>query len=214
MSARLVLQDGTVFEGEAFGAPATVVGEVVFNTSLTGYQESHHRPLLSRADGLHDAGACRQHGRQRRGCRATSRRSPPWSCARSASRLQLARQRNLAGYLARHGIPGISEHRHARADAPRLRDKGVLHAALCTDGSTQHGGTAGAGPRLGRAGRARPGAGSHLQPSRTLDRRHARRMDAGARGARLRRASPRRRSLMRRWSSPTISASSRTSCAG
>ena len=39
MIARLVLQDGTVFEGEAFGAPTTVVGEVVFNTSLTGYQE-------------------------------------------------------------------------------------------------------------------------------------------------------------------------------
>ena len=39
MIARLVLQDGTVYEGEAFGAPTTVVGEVVFNTSLTGYQE-------------------------------------------------------------------------------------------------------------------------------------------------------------------------------
>ncbi|HEX7832157.1 MAG TPA: glutamine-hydrolyzing carbamoyl-phosphate synthase small subunit [Thermoanaerobaculia bacterium] len=37
--ARLVLEDGTVYEGEAFGATADAIGEVVFNTSLTGYQE-------------------------------------------------------------------------------------------------------------------------------------------------------------------------------
>lgn len=38
-SARLILEDGTVYEGESFGSPATAIGEVVFNTSLTGYQE-------------------------------------------------------------------------------------------------------------------------------------------------------------------------------
>src|SRR5688500_9936919 len=37
--ARLVLEDGTVYEGESFGATADTIGEVVFNTSLTGYQE-------------------------------------------------------------------------------------------------------------------------------------------------------------------------------
>ena len=37
--ARLVLEDGAVYEGEAFGATADAIGEVVFNTSLTGYQE-------------------------------------------------------------------------------------------------------------------------------------------------------------------------------
>ena len=37
--ARLVLEDGTVYEGESFGAAANAIGEVVFNTSLTGYQE-------------------------------------------------------------------------------------------------------------------------------------------------------------------------------
>lgn len=37
--ARLVLEDGSVWPGTAFGAPGTQVGEVVFNTSLTGYQE-------------------------------------------------------------------------------------------------------------------------------------------------------------------------------
>ncbi|MEW5744112.1 MAG: glutamine-hydrolyzing carbamoyl-phosphate synthase small subunit [Nitrospirota bacterium] len=37
--ALLVLFDGTVFEGTSFGAAGEAVGEVVFNTSMTGYQE-------------------------------------------------------------------------------------------------------------------------------------------------------------------------------
>ena len=36
---RLVLEDGSVWPGQAFGAQGTALGEVVFNTSLTGYQE-------------------------------------------------------------------------------------------------------------------------------------------------------------------------------
>jgi carbamoyl-phosphate synthase small subunit len=37
--ALLVLSDGTVFEGNSFGADGETIGEVVFNTSMTGYQE-------------------------------------------------------------------------------------------------------------------------------------------------------------------------------
>ena len=37
--ARLVLEDGSIWSGQACGAPGTRLGEVVFNTSLTGYQE-------------------------------------------------------------------------------------------------------------------------------------------------------------------------------
>ncbi|KAG8072059.1 hypothetical protein GUJ93_ZPchr0006g46397 [Zizania palustris] len=37
--ARLVLEDGSVWKAKSFGASGTQVGEVVFNTSLTGYQE-------------------------------------------------------------------------------------------------------------------------------------------------------------------------------
>jgi carbamoyl-phosphate synthase small subunit len=39
MKAKLALENGTVFSGEAFGAVTEVTGEVVFNTSMTGYQE-------------------------------------------------------------------------------------------------------------------------------------------------------------------------------
>src|SRR6516164_7488277 len=37
--AKLALEDGTVYTGRAFGAPGETCGEVVFNTSMTGYQE-------------------------------------------------------------------------------------------------------------------------------------------------------------------------------
>ena len=37
--AKLALENGTIFTGEAFGASGEVTGEVVFNTSMTGYQE-------------------------------------------------------------------------------------------------------------------------------------------------------------------------------
>jgi carbamoyl-phosphate synthase small subunit len=39
MRAILALEDGRIFEGESFGATGTRVGEVCFNTSMTGYQE-------------------------------------------------------------------------------------------------------------------------------------------------------------------------------
>ena len=37
--AKLVLEDGTIYTGQSFGAEGEVDGEVVFNTSMTGYQE-------------------------------------------------------------------------------------------------------------------------------------------------------------------------------
>jgi len=39
LKAKLALENGTVFEGEGFGSTGEVTGEVVFNTSMTGYQE-------------------------------------------------------------------------------------------------------------------------------------------------------------------------------
>ncbi len=39
MNAVLALEDGTWYKGVAAGAPGEARGEVVFNTSMTGYQE-------------------------------------------------------------------------------------------------------------------------------------------------------------------------------
>src|SRR5437762_5118609 len=50
--AKLALEDGTVYTGRAFGARGEVDGEVVFNTSMTGYQEvltdpSYHGQIVA-----------------------------------------------------------------------------------------------------------------------------------------------------------------------
>jgi len=47
MNAIIALEDGTVFRGESFGAPGEALGEVVFNTSMTGYQEVLTDPSYS-----------------------------------------------------------------------------------------------------------------------------------------------------------------------
>ena len=47
-AAILVLEDGTVFEGESVGAPGLSIGEVVFNTAMTGYQEVLTDPSYAR----------------------------------------------------------------------------------------------------------------------------------------------------------------------
>ncbi|XP_020885903.1 carbamoyl-phosphate synthase small chain, chloroplastic-like [Arabidopsis lyrata subsp. lyrata] len=45
-NARLVLEDGSVWSAKSFGASGTRVAELVFNTSLTGYQEILTSPRL------------------------------------------------------------------------------------------------------------------------------------------------------------------------
>ena len=50
--AKLALEDGTVFTGKAFGSRGESDGEVVFNTSMTGYQEiltdpSYHGQIVA-----------------------------------------------------------------------------------------------------------------------------------------------------------------------
>ncbi len=48
MTALLMLEDGSLFRGVAIGAPGTAVGEVVFNTAMTGYQEILTDPSYAR----------------------------------------------------------------------------------------------------------------------------------------------------------------------
>ena len=45
-NAKLVLSNGTVFPGFFFGASGTAIGEIVFNTGMTGYQEVITDPCL------------------------------------------------------------------------------------------------------------------------------------------------------------------------
>ncbi len=134
MTALLVLEDGTIFRGEAFGASTTVVGEVVFNTSLTGYQEVITDPSYR---GQMVCMTLPHVGNTGINPRDVESDRPQITAfiVREISPVVSNWRANeaLPAYLARHNIPGISEV-DTRALTRRLRDRGVMHAALSTDG--------------------------------------------------------------------------------
>ena len=135
MRATLALANGRIFAGEGFGARRTVVGEVVFNTSLTGYQEVLTDPsyrgqmVCMTVPHVGNTGVNREDvesDRPQVTAFIVREVSPVVSNWRA--------HENLGRYLARHNIPGISEV-DTRALTRLLREEGVLHGALCTDGS-------------------------------------------------------------------------------
>ena len=134
-TAMLVLEDGTIYSGKAFGAATTVVGEIVFNTSLTGYQEvitdpSYRGQMVCMTvahvgnTGINPEDIESDHPQIT--ALIVREVSPVVSNWRA--------NETLDSYLERYQIPGISEI-DTRALTRRLREQGILHGALCTDGS-------------------------------------------------------------------------------
>ncbi|MCP9772143.1 glutamine-hydrolyzing carbamoyl-phosphate synthase small subunit [Synechococcus sp. Tobar12-5m-g] len=136
--ALLVLADGTVLRGRAFGAKGTAIGEVVFNTGMTGYQEvitdpSYAGQLVTFTyPELGNTGINPEDqeadGPQVRGVIARQLAPLPsnWRCTES-----------LAPWLARHGVVGI-EGVDTRALVRRLREGGAINGAISSDGSDPH----------------------------------------------------------------------------
>jgi len=106
--ARLVLENGEIFRGTGFGASGIATGEVVFNTSMTGYQEiltdpSYHGQIVAMTyPEIGNYGINQADFESRK----------PWvrgfvirSLARQPSNFRS--EEDLDGYLARLGIPGI-----------------------------------------------------------------------------------------------------------
>lgn len=128
--AFLVLEDGTVFEGEAFGAPVAATGEVVFNTSMTGYQEALTDPSyagqmlamtypIQGNYGVND----RDDESRRIQVNAFVVRD---HCVSPSQRLMTS---TLHDYLLERGIPGISGI-DTRALTRKLRMAGVMMGAV------------------------------------------------------------------------------------
>ncbi len=130
--AILVLEDGRVFHGRSFGATGETFGEAVFNTGMTGYQEtltdpSHHRQIVVMTaphignTGMN--GEDSESGRIRVAglvVREPSRIASHWSSRRS-----------LAEEMRSQGVVGITL-TGTRALTRHLRDKGVMRAAVST----------------------------------------------------------------------------------
>lgn len=135
MIATLVLEDGTVIEGFAFGAETDAVFELVFNTSMTGYQEILTDPsyrgqgVLFTVSHIGNVGINTEDDESAKpqvSAAVIRALSPVVSNWRSAL--------SLSDWLAKHGVPGISGV-DTRWLTRRLRDGGTQKAALSTKGT-------------------------------------------------------------------------------
>ena len=131
--ALLVLADGTAFPGWSFGAPGTAVGEVVFNTGMTGYQEVITDPSYR---GQLITFTCPELGNTgiNELDQESARPQAAGIIARNVSRLASSWRATstLPEYLQRYGIPAIAGV-DTRALARRLRSQGVMNGALSTE---------------------------------------------------------------------------------
>ena len=130
--AILALEDGSVFRGVAFGAEATIAGECVFNTSMTGYQEIITDPSYFGQIVTMTAVQIGNYGVNVEDEEAAAPRcsglvvreiSPVVSNWRSTM--------SLGDYLKKYGIPGISEI-DTRALTKKLRVDGAMKSCLST----------------------------------------------------------------------------------
>ena len=130
-TAVLVLADGTVFSGIGFGAATTNVGEVCFNTSMTGYQEIMTDPsyagqiITFTFPHIGNVGAnARDFETNRPAALGMITRQPVTAPASWRA------ETNLVDWLATHNLPGIAGI-DTRALTRRIRDAGAPHGALC-----------------------------------------------------------------------------------
>ena len=130
--AILVLEDGRAFRGYSFGADGECFGEMVFNTSMTGYQEILTDPSYAGQIVCMTYPLVGNYGVNAED--AESRR--PWVEAfvvREASRVasNWRSQETLDSYLKRHNIVGI-ERIDTRALVRHIRNKGAMRAVIST----------------------------------------------------------------------------------
>jgi carbamoyl-phosphate synthase small subunit len=129
-SAKLALANGAVFEGALLGAPGETVGEVVFNTSLTGYQEvftdaSYHGQTVVMTNPLIGNYGVNPDDEE------SSRPYVRGVVVREMSRIpsNFRSREDLDGYLRRHGVVGISGV-DTRAVTKHLRVDGSLKGVI------------------------------------------------------------------------------------
>ena len=130
-TAVLVLGDGSVFEGYGYGAATTNVGEVCFNTSMTGYQEIMTDPsyagqiITFTFPHIGNVGANPDdHETTAPTALGMITRQPPTDPASWRS------ENTLTDWMERHGLPGIAGI-DTRALTRRIRDAGAPNGVLC-----------------------------------------------------------------------------------
>ena len=135
MGGILLLEDGKSFTGEAFGARGTRVGEVVFNTAMTGYQEVLTDPSYAEQIVVMTAAHVGNTGVNDEDPESAQ----VWVSgfvARRFSRAYSSHRANagLDHYLRQAGIPSVHGI-DTRALVRHIRDKGAMRAVVSTDGT-------------------------------------------------------------------------------
>ncbi|MDD3180834.1 MAG: glutamine-hydrolyzing carbamoyl-phosphate synthase small subunit [Opitutaceae bacterium] len=130
--AILALEDGSVFHGLAFGADATVAGECVFNTSMTGYQEILTDPSYFGQVVTMTAVQIGNYGINDADAESTAPKVSGFVVREVSPVVSNWRSRMpLDPYLKKHGIPGISDI-DTRALTKKLRVDGAMKCCLST----------------------------------------------------------------------------------
>ncbi len=131
--ARLLLEDGREFLGKTLGAPGTALGEVVFNTSMTGYQEiltdpSYAGQLVTMTYPLQGNYGVNEEDSE------SSRPQAAGFVVREASRIYSSwrGQEPLDLYLNKHGVVGI-EDIDTRALTRHIRSFGAMRGAIAPE---------------------------------------------------------------------------------
>jgi len=136
LPALLVLEDGTTLRGTAFGADGETFGEMVFNTGMTGYQETLTDPSYCRqivamtAPHIGNTGVNSEDPESRQAwvsgyvVREPARLASSWRA-----------QQDLGDYLKGQGVTGIAV-RGTRLLTRRVRERGAMRAAISTTESS------------------------------------------------------------------------------
>ena len=132
-TARLALEDGTIFEGRSFGARSTTTGEVVFNTAMCGYQEALTDPSYRGQILVMTASQMGNYGISEEDVES-SQIAVRGFVIRELSRIHSNYRSisHLDQWLADAGIPGITDI-DTRALVRRLREQGAMRGVISND---------------------------------------------------------------------------------
>ncbi len=132
-TASLVLEDGSVYEGHAFGARGSAYGEVVFSTSMTGYQEMLTDPSFAGQIVMPTYPLIGNYGINERDFESSEVQVSGFVVREhSTSPSHSMSTSTLDEFLAGQGVPGISGV-DTRAITRRLRTRGVMMGAIAVD---------------------------------------------------------------------------------
>ena len=136
-TAHLVLEDGSAYEGLAFGAEADAFGEVVFNTSMTGYQEMLTDPSYAGQIVVPTYPLIGNYGINERDFESRRVQVAGFvvreHCPRPSHALSTT---TLDEFLAAQGVTGIADI-DTRAVTRRIRTRGVMMGAIAVGGSAE-----------------------------------------------------------------------------